>query len=204
MFGSKILLGSFFAAMTGILPLFGQDVDFAKQARVVVSATTPPADSVIAIPPATSWTTSVAMRSAIPAKVSSDLPAWIEQQSAINALQQLGHPWHIVIAYEQFDEDGDKIHSGTFDELWAAPQRYRATYKSDDLNQTDIATATDLYRAGDQRWPNRAELEVPAEIIDPFGYAGTLQGFRMGTEEESFGPHTLRCVHLEHGPGAGC
>ena len=188
--------------MTAILPLFSQDIDSAKEARVVVSTTAQSTDSVVAIPPSTSWTTSVAMQAAIPAKVSSDLAGWVEQQSAINGLDMLGHPWHIVIAYEQFDEEGDKVHSGTFDEVWATPTRYRTTYRGDDLNQTDFATGTELFRSGDQRWPNRAEMEIAAEVIDPFAYAETLQGFRMRSQGESFGPHQLRCVHLEHGPGA--
>lgn len=195
--------GSILLAMTATLLLRGQSADVDNKARVVVSANAQSTDSLIAIPPSTSWTTSVAMRAAKPGKSSGDLPGWINQESAINGLHApTARPWHIVIAYEQFDEDGDKIHSGTFDEVWVAPTRYRAAYQSDDLNQTDFATGTDLFRSGDQRWPNRAEMEIPAEVIDPFAYAATLQGFRMRGQEESFGPHQLHCVHLEHGPGA--
>lgn len=203
MLKNKFLFGSIYVVMTAVLPSFGQSVDFAKEARVVVSGTAASTDSLIAIPPSTSWTTSIALQAAKPKKPSGDLPGWISQESAVNGLRApLAQPWHVVIAYEQFDEDGDKVHSGTFDELWVAPTRYRTTYKGDDLNQTDFATGTELFRSGEQRWPNRAELEIPTEIVDPFAYAATLQGFRMTDEEQAMGPRTLHCVHLEHGPGA--
>jgi hypothetical protein len=203
MLKNRRLFGSIYVVMTAVLPLFGQSVDFEKEARVVVSGTAASTDSLIAIAPSTSWATSVALQAAKPAKPSGDLPGWIGHESAVNGLHvPVAQPWHIVIGYEQFDEDGDKVHSGTFDEMWVAPTRYRTTYKGDDLNQTDFATGTELFRSGEQRWPNRAELEVPAEIIEPFAYAATLQGFRMRSEEQSFGPHMLHCVNLEHGPGA--
>lgn len=203
MLKSKLLFSSIYVAMTAVPSLFGQSTNFEREARVVVSTTAQSTDSVVAIPPSTSWTTSIALQTAKPAKSSGDLRGWIGQESAVNGLHvPVAQPWHIVIAYEQFDEDGEKVHSGTFDELWVSPTRYRTTYKSDDLNQTDFATGTELLRSGDQRWPNRAEIEVPAEIVDPFAYAATLQGFRMTDEEQSFGSRTLHCVHLEHGPGA--
>jgi len=51
------------------------------------------------------------------------------------------HPGQVNEAsYDQFDEDGDNIHSGVDEEFWAGPKKYRRIYKSDNLNQTDYAT----------------------------------------------------------------
>jgi hypothetical protein len=42
--------------------------------------------------------------------------------------------------YDQFDEDGDNVHSGIVEEYWVAAKKYRISYRSDTLNQTDYAT----------------------------------------------------------------
>ena len=49
-------------------------------------------------------------------------------------------PWHIVVTYDQFDEDGDNVHSGVYEEYWAGAKKYKRIYKSDNLNETDYAT----------------------------------------------------------------
>jgi len=101
-----------------------------------------------------------------PASPSKNLDAggaadWIHSQSALNGLQSTDIcPWHIVIAYDQFDEDGDNVHSGIVEEYWAGPKKYRISYRSDTVNQTDYATEQGLFCIGDQRWPNRAEAQV--------------------------------------------
>ena len=131
-----------------------------------------------------------------------DLAAWLSSQLALNGLaSQDLKPWHILIHFDQFDEDGDKVHSGTIEERWAGPKKNTIAYKTDALNQTDYATPGGLFRAGDQRWPNRAELAARSEIVDPFAYAATLQGFRTLPLQRAFGPNTLDCMSLQRASG---
>jgi len=89
------------------------------------------------------------------------------------------------------------VHSGVYEEYWAGPTEYRRIYKSDNLNQTDYATEKGLYRFGDQKWPDRAQLQVRAEIVEPLSYAATLEGAHPRTEVRSFGRYKLQCVLLE-------
>jgi hypothetical protein len=118
----------------------------------------------------------------------------LHNESSANGLQGNDlQAWHLVVAYDQFDEDGDNIHSGVVEEFWASPKKYTVRYKSDCLNQTDFATEQGLFRLGDQRWANRAETQVLKEVVDPFSYAASLQGFEVSSIERLFGPHTLRC-----------
>lgn len=176
-----------------------------SQIRVVVATPGAPSDSVITVPPDTSWTGSVAVGTKRPAATQDpgDLALWLHTEAVLNGLQSMDlRPWHIVIAYDQFDEDGDKVHSGVVEELWAGPKKYRISYKSDNLNQTDYSTTQGLFRLGDQRWPNRAEIQVRTAVIDPFSYAATLEGFHAKSVERTFGAFSLDCVTLEHGPGA--
>ncbi len=170
--------------------------------HVVVANTSPGNASLIAIPPATSWTGTVAFRGPNTNTSSvGDVSSWVALQGALNGLAGLNTPWHIVIAYEQFDEDGDKVHSGTYEELWAEPKKFTVSYKADDLNQTDYATAQGLYRLGDQQWPNRAQAQIPKEVISPFFYAASLRGVYVRNVSENFGDHIFTCAVIENGAG---
>jgi hypothetical protein len=132
----------------------------------------------------------------------SNLQAWLDARRNENGLSSLDlHPWHIVITYDQFDQDGDNVHSGVVEEFWGGPQRSRISFKSDELNQTDFGTERGVYRAGDQRWQNRNESEVRSAVIDPFANAAMLQGFRVTPIERTFGDHTLRCDVFERTSG---
>lgn len=164
---------------------------------LVVVAPKADSDSVIAIPPATSVMMSL-RPSKQTASVNTDRSEWLRKESALNGLQSrdLG-PWHIVVAYDRFDEDGDNVEGGTYEEFWAGPKKYKQAFTSDGFNQTDYATVNGLFRRGDQRWPTPAELQVRAEIVDPFYYAATLQGFQMRSVQRTFSGHNLECVLLE-------
>jgi hypothetical protein len=169
--------------------------------KTLVVATEAKSDSEIAIPPA-SFSFVAIVRSRTDkhdTNSNSNLLAWIRQESALNGLQSADvHPWHLVVSYDEFDEDGDNVHSGTFEELWAGPTKYTRIYKSDNFNQADYATDHGLYRRGDQRWPAPIELQVRSEIVDPFWYAATLQGFHVRYIEKSFSGYNLACALIEN------
>ncbi|HEV2614973.1 MAG TPA: hypothetical protein VGU63_00035 [Candidatus Acidoferrales bacterium] len=162
--------------------------------RTLVVTSEPGSDDVVAVPPATSQM----FGRKHPTGVSVNLQAWLETEAALNGLQSTdAHPWHIIITYDQFDEDGDNVHSGTYEEFWAGPKEYKRIYRSDDFNHIDYATDRGLFRTGDQRWPNRFELQVRDEIIAPFSYATTLRDVRAAREERTFSGYNLVCVLIE-------
>jgi hypothetical protein len=127
--------------------------------------------------------------------------AWAASMSAKNGLEGSGvRPWHAVIQFEQFDEDGDKINGGTFEEWWTAPTRYKRVYASDKLSQTEYATDQGLYRVGDQRWPTRAELQVRSEVLTPFDRMVGIPGLRFTEASRNEGPMAMRCVLPDAAP----
>jgi hypothetical protein len=131
-----------------------------------------------------------------------DLPNWLGKEAALNGLQSSNVlPWHVVVTYDQFDEDGDNVHSGVYEEYWVGAEKYKRIYKSDNLNQTDYATAKGLYRLGDQQWPDLAQSQVREEIIAPFSYAATLQGFHGRSVERTFSGYKFQCVSIERDSG---
>lgn len=170
--------------------------------KTVVVAKETKSDSVIAVPPATSVSFNPRNKKKTPSADTVDLPNWLSKEAGLNGLQSTGLlPWHIVVTYDQFDEDGDNVHSGVYEEYWVGPTKYKQIYKSDNLNQIDYATEKGLYRRGDQKWPDRAQLQVRAEVISPFSYAGTLQGFHGRSVERTFSSYKLKCVLIEGNSG---
>jgi hypothetical protein len=172
--------------------------------KTLVVATEAKADSTIAIPPIASVTVNPNKDKSSAGADAVDLTKWLSKEAALNGLQSRDlQPWHIIVTYDEFDEDGDNVHSGSYEEYWAGARKFRRIYKSDKLNQTDFATEKGLYRLGDQQWPDRAQLQVRSEIVDPFSYAATLVGVHGRNIERSFSDYKLECVLVERDSGIG-
>ena len=196
-------------ALAGVSPSFvhGQGVQQAMTERpagnqkTLLVATESKSDSVVAVPPVTSVTVSLKAEKKARADAI-DLPSWIAKEDALNGLESGDlPPWHIVVSYDQYDEDGDNVHSGIYEEFWAGQRKYKRAYKSDNLNQTDYGTGKGLFRQGDQKWPDRAQAQVRSEVISPFYYATTLQGFHARRVDRTFTNYLLECVFVERDSG---
>jgi len=191
-----------------VAPSYSQDNQAAQSKggdlKTVVVASKAKTDSVIVIPPSTSASFPLTAEKHAKKGDEMNLPNWLSKQVALNGLESPDlQPWHIVVSYDQFDEDGDNIHSGVYEEYWAGPKQFKRIYKSDDFNQTDFATDKGLYRLGDQKWPSRTQLQVRAEVLVPFWYAGTRAGgFHARSVERIFSGHEFRCVAIERSPGS--
>ena len=174
-----------------------------KDLKKVVVAAQAKSDALIAIPPSTSVSFPLIADKHVNARGAVDLASWLSKQEALNGLESADlRPWHIVMSYDQFDEDGDNIHSGIYEEYWAGVRKFKRSYKSDDLNQTDYATDKGLYRQGEQKWPSRTQLQVRAEVIEPFWYGATLlQGFHARNIERIFSGYKFQCVAIERNSG---
>src|SRR2546429_2139056 len=163
-----------------------------RDLKTLIVATDAKSDSVILVPPATSVSVNRESEKKPAGADAVDLPSWLTKQAALNGLQSTDlRPWHIAVTYDQFDEDGDNVHSGVYEEYWAGAKKYKRIYKSDNLNQTDYAA----------EWPDRAQLQVRAEVIAPFSYADTLQGFHGRNVERTFSGYKLQCVLIERDSG---
>jgi hypothetical protein len=169
--------------------------------KTLIVATETKSDSVVAVPPITS--VSVALKAEKkPSADAIDLQSWVAKEASLNGLQSADVlPWHIVVTYDQFDEDGDNIHSGVYEEFWAGEKKYKRIYKSDDFNQIDYATDKGLFRQGDQQWPDRAQSQVRSEVIAPFYYASTLQGFHARNVTRTFSGYKLQCMLIQRDLG---
>lgn len=189
-------------------PIYSQDNQAAQSKggdlKTVVVASKAKTDSAIVISPSTSVSFPLTADKHANKADEMDLSNWLSKQVALNGLESPDlKPWHVVESYDQFDEDGDNIHSGVYEEYWAGPKKFKRIYKSDDFNQTDFATDKGLYRLGDQKWPSRTQLQVRAEVLVPFWYAATRVGdFHARSMERIFSGHEFHCVAIERSRGS--
>jgi len=106
-------------------------------------------------------------------------------------------PWHVKLSYDQFDDDGDNVHSGTIEEFYVAPKKFKRIYTSDLLNRIDIADDAGLFRTGDQSWPSMAESGVLNSALHPLDLARFDNRTRQPENKElKFGDVKLHCVSL--------
>ena len=96
-------------------------------------------------------------------------------------------PWHIKVSYQTFDHDGDPEISGTYQEFWISPRKYKRSYASANFTQTDFAMDGALYRSGNQEWPGSWEMKVRKLLIQPFGAGVDLQQSKLVKSDRSFG-----------------
>ena len=174
-----------------------------QESKVLVVEPQPKSPIEVAIPPITSMQVNLRLDTGNGPKPepgvgsSLELGAWLAKVSELDGLQgQLDKPWHLLLTYDVFDEDGDNVNSGVYEELWAGPRKYKRSYKDAQFHQTDYANDTGLFRLGDQRWPNRLEDQVRAEVVTPFSYAKTLTSARGAKTVRDFSGYKLDCVAL--------
>jgi hypothetical protein len=106
-------------------------------------------------------------------------------------------PWHIKVSYQTFDHDGDPEISGTYQEFWISPRKYKRSYASANFTQTDFAMDGALYRSGNQEWPGSWEMKVRKLLIQPFGAGVDLQQSKLVKSDRSFGQTALQCIAVK-------
>src|SRR5258708_14157739 len=134
----------------------------------------------------------------LPVKVPHSADAILKLAFEMNGLDETSNkPWHIRLTYDHFDEDGDNDHSGTVEEFYAGPKKYKRTITSDTLNQTDVADGSRLYRTGDQVWPGGSVMHAINAVLHPLRDPRPEdKSIRIEKTDLKFGNLPLPCVTL--------
>lgn len=164
-----------------------------KAARVVLAgllATTSAAFSQSASEPGAS--------SPPPPLLPKDAKSLLSFLGSANGLDTSGaHAWHLKLAYDHFDSDGDNDSSGVFEEFWAGPKKFRRIYTSDGFNQTQVGSEHGLFLSGSQKWPGSVETQAWEEVVEPL-YRTTFRGTNTKLDKLNWpvGGLKLPCVVL--------
>lgn len=135
----------------------------------------------------------------VPSTASEPLPENPDSAMALarqmNGLDESGTKgWDIRAKYEVYDEDGDNVDSGVYEEIWAGPKRYRRSYAGPNFTQTDYASAEGLYRSGDQEWPKGLIGKVRRLLIQPFDYLGADPQASLQRIDRKIGQANFVCI----------
>ena len=109
-------------------------------------------------------------------------------------------PWHVLLTYDVFDEDGDNSHSGSIEVFSVNGKKYRRVFQSDTRTQesrplTEVATGSQLYHVGDQTLPGALELQVIREALGPWDKVRVVSPNAMPDKIEwKVGKTKLSCV----------
>ena len=105
-------------------------------------------------------------------------------------------PWHIHGSYSLFSKDGKAEDSGVYEEWWVSATRYKRTFTSQHLTQTEYATGAGLFREGSQDWLG-SEIVLRSSLIEPLPEI-TSGEFTFKQHTESEGKSNLACVSLTY------
>jgi len=151
-------------------------------------------------PPESKVGVTIALKPSGPVPSSPEAMKILGDLAATNGLDlQPTTAWHFELTYDEFDEDGDNVHSGTVEELYVNSRKYRRTIKTDEFAQTEVADGANLYRAGDQGWPAQSTLQAMREVSSPLYAAIKVQDASVDKLEWTIGKTTLPCVALRIG-----
>jgi len=103
--------------------------------------------------------------------------------------------WHLKLSYDHYDSDGDNDSSGTYEEWWAGPKKYKRIYSSDTFHRTEFATDKGFFFSGDQKWPQQVDEQVRAEVVNPlYTAASTDPNTKLDKIAWTIGSTQLPCV----------
>jgi hypothetical protein len=109
--------------------------------------------------------------------------------------------WHIKLHFDQLDENGNLMYTGTVEEFFAGPKRYRIIFGGR-FNQIEVANDQGLFWAGDEKWPPSPYLRAEALVVRPLQVAfARPEEMLLRTENKRDGQLDLACVLLtsKHG-----
>jgi hypothetical protein len=110
-------------------------------------------------------------------------------------------PWHIKISFESKDGHGRPLLQGTFEELWAGPDKYKRIFATSNFNQVEYLTRAGIRRTGS---PDSAPSEL-TEIADQFIHPipmdeDSINAAKLQMGEPSAGGAKLVCVVVSQPP----
>jgi hypothetical protein len=97
-------------------------------------------------------------------------------------------PWHLQLSWNEFDNDGDNVHSGTIEEWYVSPHLYRIVFTGDSFNQTQIATDAGLFLSVPAQWPPLRAVEALEFVTTPLRrFDDEPRNARLETLTQQFG-----------------
>ncbi|HEY2858880.1 MAG TPA: energy transducer TonB [Terracidiphilus sp.] len=106
-------------------------------------------------------------------------------------------PWHVKATFAAFDDQGKPTDQGTYEEFWAAPNKFKRTYSTSSFTRSEFGSNQGLLRAGSGDL-NLNLVLAAQELTKPLPDEN-LEAGSYSVKETQVGAATFNCVH--HDPG---
>ena len=103
-------------------------------------------------------------------------------------------PWHFKASYTLFDENGGVKDQGTFEESWAAPDRYKLTTTGQNFVQTDYGTRDGILRSGQEQDLPQMLTDALRELVAPLPPPETIHQSSYAIQNKDIGSTSLSCL----------
>lgn len=117
-----------------------------------------------------------------------------EAQSRLNdpALK----PWHLTVAYEVLDAKGAVKEKGTLEEWWAAPEKYRISYRSPSYTASTTRDGERTYRTKNMGAAPELERLLNGQMVHPMPSAEVFAAATLTADKHTFGKIEFQCFML--------
>lgn len=152
--------------------------------------------------PQTSQAASAAPAAAVDPVMPKDANALMALAARVNGLASTDtKPWHLKATYQTFDADGKPKDTGTFEEWWAGPEKYKISYADPDFHQVEYKNGEKTEILGDKGWRTLPREMVKTYLNHPLPDVGDIAKENCTRNDRKVGKVNLSCVEprtLQH------
>jgi len=109
-------------------------------------------------------------------------------------------PWHLKSTFKAFDEKGDPKDQGTFEELWAAPNKFKLIYTSTSFSQTEYGTWKGTLGTGDHHFPPDPLSFLQFLTVNPLPSDMQINRGELDLQQRDVEGIRLNCFDLRNSP----
>lgn len=138
----------------------------------------------------------LSLSSILPAQTStSDGHTLMQSAIKLNGLSDPDlHPWHLKVSYTLTDDTGKSTGTGTLEEFWAGPTRFKVIIAAPGYTQTEYGTDKDILLPATPQPLPEPVLELEHDLIAPLPSADAISYEDFLIEQKSVGTTKLACV----------
>ena len=105
-------------------------------------------------------------------------------------------PWHLAVSFDLLTPKGAVAEHGTFEELWASPDRIRRAFVSPGYTATETLNKGQIFRTAQQPPPPELLQVLQTQLEDPIPEKKDVEVTSPLFERKTFSKVELECVML--------
>ncbi|MGC2213087.1 MAG: energy transducer TonB [Silvibacterium sp.] len=112
----------------------------------------------------------------------------------VNGVEGVDKPRHLKATYQTFDADGKPTGSGTYEEWWASPEKWKWSYSSAGFNQARYRNGDKTSITGDPAWVPFQDRVAVGFLRRPLAGKEEIEHLFLTSADRRMGAVPLHCV----------